>query len=1402
MLRRHAVFRAARDAAALAFARTQRQPRLCAPAYSLRYFFASFSPKLSFSHAQLSSVSPPHLPLGHSTARAMHRNNRANEPTTHPMRRNRTRRQLVQRCKHKVSREDAVQGPAGSFAKLGNNDEFSVMLRLHGEAAASALTAYHTTRIRVSRMVRSFMDLERAHAGTTMVLEDSINRLRNIRSGISPTSDHARADIDRRQALLADLQQDSHKFWATKEDFLHEAHAYRKLVKHSVLDQTTLSPEIHAISASYLVLQLKTSHVLSGLRRVQRSLQYFRRNVDYSHFCREHVQSLDRLRRGIIEHGDTITAVSKYITHIAKTIQNVSLLETDVDGLAHAYVDQIMRPLYSKKRKLVQIKEWAYKRSPLVQSSTPSPGRTVVALVSIDKRTDALLIDGMDRLMDDLRDVSGHLLASTKARLEGLSTSSSLAALLRRIVVDRLLESYRLNRHAQPLHHLRLWGYKASKLPRTVHLKIRKWNVRSEAKIQQFLPRRRARIVRNDSKDRFEKVETRIRPMQDKVQASRSQRKQALGRIRTLLVSTHVSLHEKLPTKDLLQKGTSTYVRPHIQNKRQRDPYYASGLAGVPDSNKDGSSAPLLESLIPPKTSTLGKTCDLLGFGGVHDPHSKTLTGDKTQSTKSMKADTVRPSRNAESSTHRLVFKPSPQLLAPQLTSVFSEVSTSQRTSSNSIEGVNGIADADSNNTADQNADEPHHNAPKQQTSTLPNPLLKGSSDPDRPSDSEHESNSASESESESESESDMEDAEEENTHVSLSYQIPPDTLLAAKQASPNTRASYWSQQLYRGPNEETVSVHYCHKMDVAERVAKYFLEEKVVGFDMEWKPYGWPTSIKQNASLIQVACEDRIALFHIALFSGNTPAQLMPPSLRIILESPNIYKVGVNVKGDFTRLEKHLGIQARGVLELSRIHNLVERPEAGHRLCKLSTQVQQHLLLPLYKGEVLAEEVVRNVEESTTEGNVNVNDDNGTPTTRGSGSVRESDWSQALDREQIHYAAADAYAGFRLYDVLESKRKKMKPVQPLPRLCDDDPVARPSSTRRPRVTNKPKVDAAEVVNEAMGTIGDENSEDTQEYETAAEELENDDNEEPDTESAREQSHSGNDTSDADYVPRHLTSLDQASGRVPLRRIGRVKLSRSMEANPGYPTLPTSSATDEEVDSDDSDAFDPAPVDRSRKAAVEPAIAQTLSEQDEGEFADSELEEALSEMDIDKLSEVREVGRPEATMEQEDIIRELPAVDDATINTVQQEAMDLDPVYPPQPLDTTPLPTFGSLIPGPNDALGTPEFVAATLWAQSYLRDTVPAPCLRSSRPASIRATTPHLRAYCLWHHMRIPLEEIGARLKDPPLAQSTVSSYILQAIDLERLDCEEGRLRALLETVPQAMRSDRWGAVNKRFRS
>ncbi|KAK1243706.1 hypothetical protein MKX08_001844 [Trichoderma sp. CBMAI-0020] len=240
-----------------------------------------------------------------------------------------------------------------------------------------------------------------------------------------------------------------------------------------------------------------------------------------------------------------------------------------------------------------------------------------------------------------------------------------------------------------------------------------------------------------------------------------------------------------------------------------------------------------------------------------------------------------------------------------------------------------------------------------------------------------------------------------------LEFSISREQFLAARAAVPGTPESHWSYTMYHRNNEnaavDNVKVHYCESKATMERVCtEYFLDQDVIGLDLEWMAYARTADgPRRNVSLIQIASPSRIALFHIAVFKHG--ADLVPPSFRRIMEDPKVSKVGVNIGPDCTRLRNHLGVNVQGIFELSHLYRIVkhfphERRLIHKGLVSLATQVQDQLLLPLYKGE-----------------------------------VRTGNWMRRLNPQQIDYSASDAYAGLQLYYVLEEKRKMLVPCPPRP---------------------------------------------------------------------------------------------------------------------------------------------------------------------------------------------------------------------------------------------------------------------------------------------------------------------------------------------------------------------------------
>lgn len=196
-----------------------------------------------------------------------------------------------------------------------------------------------------------------------------------------------------------------------------------------------------------------------------------------------------------------------------------------------------------------------------------------------------------------------------------------------------------------------------------------------------------------------------------------------------------------------------------------------------------------------------------------------------------------------------------------------------------------------------------------------------------------------------------------------LEFSISKEEFLAARAAIPGSPKSHWSYTMYHRTGEngvvDNVKVHYCESKSTMERVCKeYFLNEDVIGLDLEWMRYAQRTDgPRHNVSLIQIASPSRIALLHVALFSKD--GDLLGPSFRKIMENPSVSKVGVNIGADCTRLKNYLGVTVRGIFELSHLYKVVkylpDKPNFVNKgLVSLATQVEDHLLLPLYKGQVV----------------------------------------------------------------------------------------------------------------------------------------------------------------------------------------------------------------------------------------------------------------------------------------------------------------------------------------------------------------------------------------------------------------------------------------------------------------
>ncbi|KAG5921972.1 hypothetical protein E4U61_005975 [Claviceps capensis] len=259
---------------------------------------------------------------------------------------------------------------------------------------------------------------------------------------------------------------------------------------------------------------------------------------------------------------------------------------------------------------------------------------------------------------------------------------------------------------------------------------------------------------------------------------------------------------------------------------------------------------------------------------------------------------------------------------------------------------------------------------------------------------------------------------------TSLSFNICPEAFYAARSAKAGSRDSFWKYTMYKGKSAagtiEQVQLHYCTSNESMETVCKkYFLDEDVLGFDLEWLASATREhAARDNVSLIQIASPNHIALFHLAVFPLTD--ELLSHTLRKILEDATVSKVGVGIRGDCTRIKNNLGVTVNGIFELSHLYNQIKHTEAktakriNKTVVSMAKQVEEILGLPLFKE----------------------------------GWVRSSDWTNVLNERQLLYSASDAYAGIQLFHVLEEKRKSLDPCPERPHHVELDlpiPLVQPA---------------------------------------------------------------------------------------------------------------------------------------------------------------------------------------------------------------------------------------------------------------------------------------------------------------------------------------------------------------------
>lgn len=124
---------------------------------------------------------------------------------------------------------------------------------------------------------------------------------------------------------------------------------------------------------------------------------------------------------------------------------------------------------------------------------------------------------------------------------------------------------------------------------------------------------------------------------------------------------------------------------------------------------------------------------------------------------------------------------------------------------------------------------------------------------------------------------------------------------------------------IHRTINKETINelpkvlfdgqIHVVQTPEEAEKAVAYLKTCPIVGIDSETRP-SFTKGRVHKVALLQIASEEHCFLFRLNLTGLTLP-------LILLLENPNITKVGLSLKDDFMMLHKRAPFEQRGCIEL-----------------------------------------------------------------------------------------------------------------------------------------------------------------------------------------------------------------------------------------------------------------------------------------------------------------------------------------------------------------------------------------------------------------------------------------------------------------------------------------------------
>lgn len=170
--------------------------------------------------------------------------------------------------------------------------------------------------------------------------------------------------------------------------------------------------------------------------------------------------------------------------------------------------------------------------------------------------------------------------------------------------------------------------------------------------------------------------------------------------------------------------------------------------------------------------------------------------------------------------------------------------------------------------------------------------------------------------------------------------------------------------------------IHVVSTPQEAERAVAYLKKCPLVGIDSETRP-SFSKGQVHKVALLQVSSED-----HCFLFRLNQTGLTLP--VIMLLENPNVVKVGLSLKDDFMMLHKRAPFEQRGCIELQEYVRMFG--------------IQDKSLQKIF-GIIFGQKISK--------------------------SQRLSNWeAEQLTQPQQLYAATDAWACLTIYNRLEELKK------------------------------------------------------------------------------------------------------------------------------------------------------------------------------------------------------------------------------------------------------------------------------------------------------------------------------------------------------------------------------------------